>query len=102
MYGTVQKLRNTTLIFLIYFLNINICYKKQTLIYTSDKIHSIHIRFKTNFHPPTANLTKFQKAVYYSAIKILTTFLTISKTQLMRQYCLECFKEGFAYEFLLQ
>ena len=30
----------------------------------------IHTRFKTNLHPPTANLTKFQKAVYYSAIKI--------------------------------
>ena len=27
-------------------------------------------RLKTNLHPPTANLTKFQKAVYYSAIKI--------------------------------
>jgi hypothetical protein len=27
-------------------------------------------RFKTNLHPPTANLTKFQKGVYYLAIKI--------------------------------
>jgi len=33
-------------------------------------IHSIHTRFKTNLHPPTANVTKFQKGVYYSAIKI--------------------------------
>ena len=32
--------------------------------------HSIHTRFKTNLHPPTANLTKFQKGVYYSEIKI--------------------------------
>ena len=31
---------------------------------------SIHTRFKTNLHPTTANLTKFQKGVYYSAIKI--------------------------------
>jgi len=30
----------------------------------------IHTRFKTNLHPPTANLTKFQKGVHYSAIKI--------------------------------
>ena len=37
---------------------------------TDVKIHSICTRFKTNLHPPTANLTKFQKAVYYSAIKI--------------------------------
>jgi len=42
----------------------------QYLFYTSNQIHSIHTRFKTNSHPPTANLTKFQKAVYYSAIKI--------------------------------
>jgi len=30
----------------------------------------MHTRFKTNLHLPTANLTKFQKEVYYSAIKI--------------------------------
>ena len=30
----------------------------------------IHTRFKTNLHPPAANLTKFQKGVYYSAITI--------------------------------
>ena len=89
MQGTVQKIINTTLIFPIYLLNISICYKKH-LFYTNSqvhsihtrstvstqdpqyphKIHSIHTRFKTNLHPPTANLTKFQKAVYYSAIKI--------------------------------
>jgi hypothetical protein len=34
------------------------------------KIHNIHTRFTTNLHPPTAQLTKFQKGVYYSAIKI--------------------------------
>jgi len=28
MWGTVQKIRNTTLIFSIYLLNVNICYKK--------------------------------------------------------------------------
>jgi len=33
-------------------------------------MHSIHTRFKTNLHPPTVNLTKFQKAVHYSAINI--------------------------------
>ena len=32
MWGTVQKIRNTTLIFSIYLLNTNICYKKQTFI----------------------------------------------------------------------
>ena len=32
MQGTVQKTKNTTFIFPIYLLNINICYKKQTFI----------------------------------------------------------------------
>ena len=44
--------------------------KNKHLFYTNNRIHSIHTRFKTNLHPPTANLTKFQKGVYYSAIKI--------------------------------
>ena len=33
------------------------------------QIHSVHTRFKTNLHPPIANLAKFQKGVYYSGIK---------------------------------
>jgi hypothetical protein len=44
--------------------------KNKPLFYTNNQIHSIHTRFKTNLHPPTANLTKFQKGMYYSAIKI--------------------------------
>ena len=44
--------------------------KSKHLFYTNNKIHSILTRFKSNLHPPTANLTKFQKGVYYSAIKI--------------------------------
>jgi len=45
--------------------------KNKHLFYTNNQIHSIHTRFKTNLDPTTANLTKFQKGVYYSAIKIL-------------------------------
>ena len=52
--------------------------KNKHLFYTNNQIHSIHTRFKTNLHTSTANLTKFQKGVYYSAIKIFTTFLTKS------------------------
>jgi hypothetical protein len=40
------------------------------MFYTNNQIPSIHTCFRTNLHPPTANLTKFQKGVYYSAIKI--------------------------------
>jgi len=44
--------------------------KNKHLFHTNHHIHSIHTTFKTNLHLPTANWTKFQKAVYYSAIKI--------------------------------
>jgi len=44
--------------------------KNKHLVYTNNQIHSIHIRFKTNLHSPTANVTKFQKGVYFSAINI--------------------------------
>jgi len=44
--------------------------KNKHLFYANNQIHSIHTKFKTNLHPPTAKLTKFEKGVYYSAIKI--------------------------------
>jgi len=44
--------------------------KNKHLFHANNQTHSIHTRYKTNLHPPTANLTKFQKAVRYSAIKI--------------------------------
>jgi len=49
--------------------------KNKHLFYTNNQTHSIHTRFKTNLHPPTANLTKFQKGVHYSAIKIFNNLL---------------------------
>ena len=54
-----------------YFFSISIFVtKNKHLFYTNNQTHIIHTRFKTNLHPPTANLTKLQKGVYYSAIKI--------------------------------
>jgi hypothetical protein len=44
--------------------------KNKHLFSTNYDIHSVHTRFQTNLHPPIANLTKFQKGVYYSGIKI--------------------------------
>ena len=44
--------------------------KNKHLFHTNNQTHSIHTIFKTNLHPPTANLTKFQKGVHYSAITI--------------------------------
>ena len=40
------------------------------LFCTNNQIHSVNTRFKSNLHPPTAYSTKYQKGVYYSAIKI--------------------------------
>ena len=71
MYRTVQKIRNTIPIYSQYIFSISIfVLKNKHLFYTNNQTHSIHTRFKTNLHPPTANLTKFQKAVYYSVIKM--------------------------------
>ena len=50
------------------------------LFYTNNQIHSIHTIFKTNVHPPTANLTKFQTQCTTLQLKFLTTFLTTLKT----------------------
>jgi len=68
--GKCSKIRNTTLISRIYLLNIKIFIKNKHLFYTNKRIHSIHTRFKTNLYPPTAKLTRFQKGLYYSTIKI--------------------------------
>jgi len=44
--------------------------KNKHLFSTNYQNHSVHTRFKTNLHLPIANLTKLQKGVYYSGIKI--------------------------------
>jgi len=49
--------------------------KNKHLYNSNNQIHSVHTRFKTNLHPPIANLTKFQKGMYYSGIKIFNNLL---------------------------
>jgi hypothetical protein len=53
-----------------YIFSVSIFVIKSKHLFYTNQIYSIHTRFKTNLHPPTTNLTKFQKGVYYSAIKI--------------------------------
>jgi hypothetical protein len=53
----------------IFSISIFVIKKNKHLFHTNNQIRSIHTRFTTNLHPPTVHLTKFQKAVYYSAIK---------------------------------
>jgi hypothetical protein len=69
MQKTIPKTRDTTPIFSIYFFYLSICGEKH-LFNTNNQIHSFHTRYKTNLHQPTANLTKYQKGVYYSGVKI--------------------------------
>jgi hypothetical protein len=47
--------------------------KNKHLFTANNQIHIVHTRYKTNLHPPIANLTKFQKGVYYSGIKIFNS-----------------------------
>jgi hypothetical protein len=53
-----------------YFFSINVHDKNKDSFSTNYQIHNVHTRFKTDLHPPIANLTKFQKGVFYSGIKI--------------------------------
>jgi len=46
--------------------------KNKDLFSKNYQIHNVHTRFKTNLHSPIANLTKFQKGVYYSGNKIFS------------------------------
>jgi len=44
--------------------------KNKDLHTTNQEIHTITTRSHTNLHLPVCNLTVFQKAVYYSGIKL--------------------------------
>ena len=44
--------------------------KNRHLFSTNNQIHTIHTRHKNNLHPPITDVTKFQKGVFYSGIKI--------------------------------
>ena len=37
---------------------------------TNSKVHTINTRHRSDLHSPSTNLTKYQKGVYYSGIKI--------------------------------
>ena len=51
--------------------------KNKHLFSTNYQIHSVHTRYKTNLHPPIANLTKFQMESTPLELKFLITYLTI-------------------------
>jgi hypothetical protein len=47
---------------------------------SNSEVHSIKTRHRSDLYPPSIKLTKYQKGVYYSGIKILS--LKISRTYL--------------------
>ena len=47
--------------------------KDKYLFSTNYESYNVHTSFKTNLHPPIANLTKFQKGVQYSGIEIFNS-----------------------------
>ena len=49
--------------------------KNRHLFSTNNQIHTIHKSHENNLHPPIANITKFQKGVFYSGIKIFNKLL---------------------------
>jgi hypothetical protein len=84
--------------------------KNKHLYNTNNHIHNVHTRFKTNLHPPIANLTKFQKG-YYSGIKMFNNLphdikdiankITLFRNALKRFLLINSFynsKEYFNYQ----
>jgi len=69
MYGIFKKLEISPLYSQYIFSLAIFVIKNKHLFSINYQIQSVHTRFKTNLHPPIANLTKFQKGVYYSGIK---------------------------------
>jgi hypothetical protein len=53
-----------------YVIFVNICRSKQKLFLTNIENHNLDTRQRNNLHLPQANLTIYQKAAYYSGIKL--------------------------------
>jgi hypothetical protein len=58
---------------------------KQTFIITYQDIHNINTGSNPKFRIPSTDLTKFQKAVYYSGIKIFNHVISCKEVYLMLQ-----------------
>ena len=48
----------------------DVCGQEKDLFITNDNVHKILTRSKDDLHLPMANLSVFQKGVYFSGIKI--------------------------------
>ena len=91
----------------IFSLSIIVIKKNKHLYNTNNQIHSVHTRFETNLHPPIRNLTKFQKRVYYSGIKIFNSLphdikdlankITLFRNVLKRFLLINSFYNGEEY-----
>jgi hypothetical protein len=65
------KKLNILPLYSLYMLSISIHVAQNKHLYvTSQEIHNIDTRYKTNFHPPISNTTNYQKGPYYFRDKI--------------------------------
>ena len=53
--------------------------KNKDQFFLNSHIHAINTRYKNNLYVPAANLTLYQKSVYYSGIKIFNHLPTTIK-----------------------
>jgi hypothetical protein len=44
--------------------------KNKNQFIVNPEIHCVDTRQHTNFHHPTSNLTKYQKGIYYSGVRV--------------------------------
>jgi hypothetical protein len=77
---------------------LNFAINKQEHFQANSAVHSVNTRNKHHLHRPTANLTGFQKSIYYSGIKIFNN-LPSSLESLMNEKAK--FKEALKLKYTL-
>jgi hypothetical protein len=65
-----QRIKNLAVLCQYIFSILLFVIKNNEIFLTNSEIHSIRTRYSANLHPPLLHLTKAQKGVYFSAIKI--------------------------------
>jgi hypothetical protein len=65
------KKSNILTLYSLYILSLLLFVVKNIDVFiTNSEVHTINTQHRSDLHPPLINLTKYQKGVYYSGIKI--------------------------------
>jgi hypothetical protein len=70
MLQSLQRIKNLTFLLSIIFSLLLFVINNNEVFPTNNEIHSICTRHSDNLHPPLLHLTKAQKGVYFSGIKV--------------------------------